>query len=190
MEENFISYKDICEDQNSSLFIEEKTEKHIIDPDPKLMQDIITLFEITEKYIQIDSFIELKTDKIDPFFKKLNYTYNEFGERVDYEYCQKRSKTMLKNITWEKEVALVKDQDKLHILKSILDQWKIIDKIRFINTQESPITCLWVMIMKINDWDDEEDDYLSLYSTFVLKVIRRRNFIANCYRSNQRNSRR
>jgi|GEM_PF-1776637 len=101
---------------------------------------------MNEIYGKIDNFVEIQENKLDKLDAQLYYMYNEFGERNDYEYRNKRSKNVLENAKRKKEITLIKEKDKIDMLLNIKQKNFIVDKIKFLNENNVSIICLSAVI--------------------------------------------
>jgi len=143
MYDKFITYNEIFDGQKD---VPETLEKTIYEADPHTVRDLVIIFEITDTNVQIDSFIEIQQNKIDFIDKKMHYAYNEFGQRIDKEIDQKRSKNVLENITWKEEINVVEEREKINILRYIAQKGLMIDKFKFLGEHDLLVTCLSVVI--------------------------------------------
>ncbi|MEI7918686.1 MAG: hypothetical protein WCH65_00270 [bacterium] len=79
-------------------------------------------------------------------YEKLNYSYNEFGERDYKETRDIRYKQTLNNIQRKKEITLIQESEKIKFLEKILKKGELIDKIRFIDYNDNEKICLSTII--------------------------------------------
>jgi len=168
MEDKFIPYNDIFDRQDETPEkLGLKSDSH----DPNIAQDLVTMLEITDVRNQMDNFVESWENRLDQLYEKLNYSYNKFGERNDYEYSQKRSRKILEGAKWKKEINLVQEKDKIDTLMNIKKKWLIVDSFTFIDEHDAPIKCLSVEIWDI-DWGDgeNEDPIVFVLPEFVLNA--------------------
>jgi hypothetical protein len=139
MKNNFIAYKDIVAGKQD---IPETIDKKLSEVDPHISQDLVTIFQIKEIHAEMNNFIEMQGNKIDTLERKLNYSYDKLGKRVDDGYTKDGSKNILENITWKEEINVVIEQEKINVLKYISQKGLIIDRLKFLGEQDLTTTCL------------------------------------------------
>lgn len=154
MKNNFIQYKDIFDGQDD---IPEKLYTKKIEVNPYIMEDIITIFKIKEIQNEMDSVLEIKKNRLEKLEQELNYSYDSMGRRDD-ENNLSQLKNAWENGKWKEEVSLVREEDKINILRYFAQRGLIIDKLKFIGEHDLPLTCLWVVIWWVDLGYDEEDD--------------------------------
>jgi len=156
----YLLYKEIIAGQRN---VQEWLEKKKWEPDPALVQDLVTLFAIENNEIKIHTLFSLQ----EKLYENLNYSYNDFGERDYKENRHIRCKETLHNIQRKKEITLIQESEKMKVLKSFLAKDILIDKIKFIDYSGNEKLCLLTTIEVI---DFEENPNLSVVSEFVANV--------------------
>lgn len=156
----YLLYKEIIAGKRN---VQEWVEKKVWDPDPALVQDLVTLFAIENNNNKISTLFSLQ----EKLYENLNYSYNDFGERDYNETRHIRCKETLHNIQRKKEITLIEESEKIKVLKSFLAKDILIDKIKFIDHSGNEKLCLLTTIEVI---DSEENPSLSVVSEFVANV--------------------
>lgn len=169
MGDEFINSNEIFDGQE---YIPEKMDKESYEPDPYIAQDLVILFKMRaisdETYILIGE----QKKKIDKLKSQLKYSYNDFDQKKDDFDDQYRSKYILENITWKKEINVVVEQEKINVLKYISQKGLIIDRLKFLGEQDLIVTCLWVAIWSVDLWNEEDEDpCVSIQPEFVLNAV-------------------
>ncbi len=153
----YLLYNEIIAGQRN---VQEWLEKGNLEPDPALVQDLVTLFTIENNENKIHTLFSLQEN----LYEKLNYSYNEFGERDYKETRDIRYKQTLNNIQRKKEITLIQESEKIKFLEKILKKGELIDKIRFIDYNDNEKICLSTIIWFI---ETGEDPILHVISEFV-----------------------
>ena len=168
MGDEFISYNDIWDGQE---YIPEKQDKKSYDPDPYITQDLVTLFKMRIISDETSIFIGEQKKKIDKLKKQLHYSYDDFDQKTEAYDNQNRSKNISENIQWKEEIAIVREEEKINILKYIAQKGLIIDRFKFIGEHDIPVTCLSVAIWCVDMGDDEDEDpCVFIDAEFVLNI--------------------
>jgi hypothetical protein len=139
MYDKFISYRDIIDEDKD---VAERLDRKVYDPDPCIVEDLVVMLKMDDLYNQMDNFVEAQQNKLDVLDEQMNYSYNEAGERNDYEYRKSRSKYMIENTKRKEEIVLMKEKDKIDTLTYIKDKGLVIDRIRFLDDHDVSIVYL------------------------------------------------
>lgn len=168
MGDEFISSNDISDGQE---YVPEILDKKSYEPDPYIAQDLIILFKMRMVLDETNIFLGEQKKRIDKLRDQLHYSYDGFDQKNDAYDNQNRSKNISENIQWKDEVDIVREEEKLNILKYIAQKGLIIDRFKFIGEHDIPVTCLSVVIWWIDMWDNEEDDpCVFINAEFVLNM--------------------
>lgn len=168
MGDEFISYNDIFDGQE---YIPEKPDKKSYEPDPYIAEDLVILFRMRAISDETDIFVGEQKKKIDKLKNQLHYSYNDWDQKTNDTNDQERSKNTLENIQWKEEIQIIKEEEKINILKHITQKGLIIDRLKFIGEDDLPMTCLSIAIWSVDTWDDEaEDPCILINAEFVLNM--------------------
>ena len=154
MKDKFVTYGDIFD---WSLDVPENLEKNSIELDKYVIIDLIILFQMKEICNDIDNVVGQKKNKLGALDVQLHHSYNELGERNDYEYRQNTSTSMTKNTERKKEITLISEKDKIDTLLYIKEKGMLVDKISFLNDNNHSIACFGAMLWDIDTWYDEDE---------------------------------
>lgn len=168
--EEFLSNKYICDKEiNVDEVLEESAIPHKL-PNPYMVKYLLKLLALDTEIANIDNYITQKNNKIITLNKELEELRIKAGMPKSMEENTKDTKKVSNNITWKREIVLVKEEDKIDILKSLNQRNILVGKIRFVEG-EGIVTWLSVRIWDVDIWyEGEEDPYVFILPEFILNA--------------------